>query len=243
MVNRILGALCTAALVATLSTSASASTMVNGFTVGLGVTEGNKQNRRTVVGTDDQDKDAGTIKLGALGSGDMIGIYGRIVSAVDVFEFEFIATSAFRILFDTNGYDVYHRGKNDDHGINSVLASQSGFINQSDVDGETKGNGGIADGAKEVKFSLREKVGGTWEHVFRTTNIVGDDTDPFADVAGGLLFKGAASGIYQLRIDGQGNGIAALYDINIQAVPLPAGVLLMLTGVAGLGLTRRRKRA
>ncbi|MFK7869142.1 MAG: hypothetical protein AB8B58_07880 [Roseobacter sp.] len=117
------------------------------------MTEGNKQNRRRALCTNDENKDAGTIKL----------------------------------------------GKTNDHVMRSVVASQSGFINQPDVYGEAKGNSGTTDGAKEVKFSLREKVGGTWEHVIRTTNIVGDETDYFAELA---------------------------------------GVLLMLTGVAGLGLTR-----
>jgi hypothetical protein len=240
--TRILKSLCIAALAGTFGAGAQAATLTNGFTIGDGVTEGSNQNRRTVVGTDDKNIDAGTIDMGTLGVGDVFGIYGRIVSAVDLFAFEFTTVGAFEIAFDLDGYDVYKTGDSDPgDGSNIETVSLSGLVTQGDIPGESNGNS-TAD--KEVKFSLF-KNGTLQSDTFRTSNIVDG-----ASEAERVLFTGDAAATYLLRIDGAGgpntpndNGIAALYDINITAtpVPLPAGAVLMLSGLAGLGVMRRRR--
>ncbi|WP_375229076.1 VPLPA-CTERM sorting domain-containing protein [Roseobacter sp. S98] len=211
-----------------MATGASAATLTNGFT--FGVTEGNGQNRATVVGTTDLDVDStGPINLGILSAGDVFGVYGRIVGAVDRFSFTFKAAKDFEIAFDLDGYEVFDSGKS---GPTSFVET-SGLINQALLGNENN------TGGKRVKFSLAG-AGGT-DETFRTTNLFG----PSVTDADRVLFTGTEGGFYTFSIDGLGENTAALYDINITTtpVPLPAGVLLLVTGVAGLGFMRRRKTA
>ena len=235
------------AVATTFSPEVNAAT-INGFTVGSGVTEGNNQNRRTVVGTTDENKDAGTIDLATLEIGEIFGIYGRIVSAVDRFTFAFEATGAFEIAFDLDGYDVYKTGDgsgandNDPSNIETVAAGFSGLVNQSFALGEDQSAG------KDVKFSLFKGGVQFGTDQIRTTNVVAGASD-----AERILFQSNEAGSYLLRIDGMNEGTAALYDINISGfsapdptggpdpVPLPAGMVLIVSGIAGLGLMRRRK--
>lgn len=239
--NVLKTALISAIAATALGSASHAAPLTNGFT--FGVTEGKNQNRRTVVGTDDKNIDAGTIDLGQLLVGDVFGIYGRIVGSVDFFEFEFEANGAFNIAFDLDGYNVYKSGDSDDgSGSNIEFVETSGLVTQKDISGETNGNS--ADD-KEVKFSLFQD-GTLLETTYRTSNLVDGATDLER-----VLFASDEEGTYKLRIDGRGmantpddNNIAALYDINITAtpVPLPAGALLMLTGLAGFGVMRRRNK-
>ena len=67
-------------------------------------------------------------------------------------------------------------------------------------------------------------------------------SDVFASNGGDQFIATLMPGTYSFSVDGL-NAKAALYDIRFTAaaVPLPAGGVLLLTGLAGLGIARRRK--
>ena len=86
------------------------------------------------------------------------------------------------------------------------------------------------DGKKAI-FSLTDGVGSILESKEYT-----------ADYTGGVaeIFSGGP-GTYGLLIDGSGR-TESLYDLRIEAVPLPATGLLLIGGIAGLGAIRRRRK-
>lgn len=201
------------------------------------VTEGNGDNRRTVAGSVDLDTDsAGTgvdldaLNGGAFGFGDTIGIYGRIVGAVDRFTYTFTSGVNFNVDFDFDGYDLEAGG--------SVGAGFSGLVDQEDVlsgDADQVINGG----GKIVEISLINDLLPDLVRSFTTnvSSLTSGDSSIFSDVA---------AGEWTLVVDGRfrpNQDTAALYDIEISAVPLPAGGLLLLGGLGGLAALRRRKKA
>lgn len=225
MISRLAAAALGLALV---SGAATAAPITNGFTLGFGFTEGTGQNRDFVAGTTDLE-DApdpnGTFDLGTIVAGDVIGLYGRIVSAKDSFKFTFNAPGSFIVAFDLNGYDL---DANKDGTVDGTV-TRSGLVNQSFAEG------GAAGSTKKVVFSLTGP-GNVTETETRFTNLVAGDP-------GEVLFTGAG-GMYTLTVDGSqgpGKNIAALYDLNISAVPLPASILFLLGGLAGLGFVARRR--
>ncbi|QIE57611.1 VPLPA-CTERM sorting domain-containing protein [Pikeienuella piscinae] len=199
-----------------LAISSAASAATTGFTVG--VTEGGG-NRDLVDGTTliaDAASPNGSKDLGTIGAGDVFGLYGRIVSAIDRYKFGFTATSGFEVNFDFDGY--YTDGGN-------TFVANSGLVKES------------GSAQKGVIFSLQDANG---DELFSTGTLLTNIT------SGNAFLFGAGAGDYFLVVDGsQGpnrNG-AALYDLNISAVPVPAALPLLLTGIAGLGFMSRRRKA
>jgi len=210
------------------------------FTVG--VTEGNGQNRDFVAGSIDLGDapggsggfDLNTILNGGLdfSSGDVVGIYGRIVSATDRFVFNFTATEGFNVSFDFDGYDV--DADQDGTAESAVIAGKSGLINQADLGKSLTEIAAGAGGNKAVTFTLMKSGGGSTVRNFETniTSVTGDSRWIF----------GGDSGDYTLEIAGTSN-VPALYDLEIAAVPLPFAGMLLGGALGGLALYRRTSRA
>ncbi len=178
--------------------------------------------RPEVFGTDynlsgDAPNNGGIYNLVDLGFGaseyDTINLHGRIVSKEDNFEFK--SSSAFRIDFIFGGYFL------DDAGSQGAFVSESGF-----VDHNSAGNQSV--------FTLFSSPTGSESKTFTT------------DVTSGpsLIFS-ALAGTYMLRIDGGALNPkkAALYDIRISAIPIPAAVWLFGSGLIGLISFSRRNKA
>ena len=188
----------------------------------IGITEGTRdlvQGTTAVSSTDTSSNPADAYDFGALGS-NTFEVYGRIVDSIDNFAFGFTATSAFEISWIFDGYNLDSDGS---------FVSESGFVSEA------------ANDEKTATFRLLQE---TSPDVFVQ---VGADQDYTTDVLAGdepLIFSGLA-GSYVLQIDGSGDNApgsgVGLYDVQLSAVPLPAGILLLGTALGGLGIARSRK--
>ncbi|MEP0049531.1 MAG: VPLPA-CTERM sorting domain-containing protein [Roseobacter sp.] len=200
------------ALAAVVTTTASAAV--------VGITEGTRDLVNGTIAASPRDTSSNPNRafdldtLGSLGA-DSFEIYGRIVNAVDNFAFGFSSTSAFDVSWIFGGYTI-------DAG--NVDVSASGFVSE-----------GAAE--KSATFNLLDANDNfsVVETLTVTTDIIAGDA---------LLFS-AGAGDYVLQIDGSGSNRGpgvGLYDVSISAVPLPASSLLLLIGIGGLGVVKRRKK-
>ncbi|WP_300033816.1 VPLPA-CTERM sorting domain-containing protein [uncultured Roseobacter sp.] len=195
-------------------------------------TEGDGQNRKLVAGSVDlEDADPSTpgfeLDDGAgnpFGAGDTLQIHGRIVSAVDTFSYTFEMSRSFGVFFDLDGYQLADSA-------GGAYETNSGLVGQASRGGDP--TPGLD--SKGVRFTLTG--GGTSvSRTFATDILAGDD--PF-------LFTGLGNTRYTLTIDGSvgpQKNAAALYDLTITAVPVPAAGLLLLSAFGGLGVAARRRR-
>ncbi len=190
-------------------------------------TEGNGQNRALVAGSTDLDDASGGgtgFILNDIGGGESLGIYGRIVGGVD--RFTFTSTSVFDVSFDFDGYDL--------DGGGSVGADFSGLVDQNFA--TSSGQQGAA-GGKGVTISLLDDLSNVVGSQFFITNVT---TNTLLDPT---IFGGIGPGTYTLVVDGTDGPArrrAALYDIEVASVPLPAAGFLLLAGLGGLVATRRK---
>ncbi|MEL6792061.1 MAG: hypothetical protein AAFP78_01305 [Pseudomonadota bacterium] len=212
--------------VALAATTATAAT----FTF----TEGNGQNRKLVadsVDLQDARSNAPGFDLGqSLTANDILQIHGRIVGAKDSFSYLFQMTEAFVVSFDLDGYQL----------AGNLIGSNGvdGFEQFSGLVGQNTRRGDPTPGAdsKGVRFTLAGG-GTTQSRTFQTDVLLGDDA---------FIFSGLGGVAYTLTVDGSvgpRKNAAALYDLKVAAIPLPATGLLLLTTLAGVGFIARRRKA
>lgn len=152
----------------------------------------------------------------ALTGGDDVDLYGRIFGQTDFYNFASNAAFSLRWIFD--GYVTA--------GVHPVGQStlDSGFTATP-----------LLGSSNSATFTLTNTVTNASVSASFTTNVLlGDPENLF-----GQRFD---AGSYTLEIDGDGPK-DALYDITISTVPLPAGGLLLLTALGGMGVARRRRRS
>ncbi|WP_300030774.1 VPLPA-CTERM sorting domain-containing protein [uncultured Roseobacter sp.] len=181
----------------------------------VGYTEGS---RALVDGTTRiSDAAASGLNLGTIGYGagefSQIVLSGRLVGHADFFTFT--AASDFMVSFAFDGISV---------GGNEI---ESGFVR------ERRGH-------NEADFVLRPQgdPAGTQTRRLRT-----DISDPSDYGTTPTIFRARGGQTYSFGVDSRvaREKGAATYDIRISVVPLPAGVLFLMTGLAGLGVLARRK--
>jgi len=151
-----------------------------------------------------------------LGNGDVLEIYGRIIGFND--KYLISSKRDFKVEWIFNGYTTAEDG----------FVAESGFV--ATPFGTTP--------SADARITMFDGV--------TTTNAIDNpfETDITASLGSEIKIfsQKFKAGDYELLVDGLGSGdIDSLYDIRITAVPLPAGGLLLLTALGGLGLARRRR--
>lgn len=147
-------------------------------------------------------------------SGQIGGIAGRIVGSVDTFTFQYDTT------FNVDFVNLFDTG-----GVDIDMCQ--GFDGSDCSSGSANNEPG-----RTAIFSLDNGVDPVLTAMFTST--VAPGTSIFFDVA---------PGTYTFTIDGTTGTAGSAYDVAISAVPVPAGLPLLLSalGIAGFAASRKRK--
>jgi len=156
--------------------------------------------------------------VGTYGLGDITGlnagIAGRIVNANDTFSF--VSNTAFNISF-VDLADL----------LGVDIDDCAGFDGSDCSDGSADNEPG-----RTARFSL---------HNGAVTTHSADFTSTIA--AGTSIFSNVSAGTYTFSIDGRSGPAGSAYDIAISAVPVPAGLPLLLSALGLAGFFARRTRS
>ena len=158
----------------------------------------------------------GTLYVGTVGSGQSVGLAGRIVTAVDTWMFTTLTDWSISFV--------------------DLMIDDQQYFDSSDITDPAGSFAGNGDTTTAI-FSIFQE--GIVEAVYSATitaKLGGVGTE-------GLLDYSGEAGVFTLVIDGQRGSPGATYDIGISAVPLPAAGWLLLAGVGGLAAMKRRKKA
>ena len=156
-----------------------------------------------------------------IGAGDAVGLAGRIVNAVDKWEFTVL-----------RGWSI---------GFVDLDLDDQKFFDSSNITDPCAGCEDNGDVTSAI-FSIFE-ASDLSTAIFTTNSIDAVNGGGTENTA--LDFVGVA-GTYVLKIDGSQastNNPGATYDIGITAVPLPAAGWMLIAGLGGLAAMRRRKKA
>ncbi|MEL7026319.1 MAG: VPLPA-CTERM sorting domain-containing protein [Pseudomonadota bacterium] len=202
-----------AGLMALAASTASAAT--------VSITEGK---RDTILGStkigDAKGSAARAYDAGDFGEGDTLKLHGRMVGAVDAFAFSFGGSQAVEFSFAFGGYAT-----------NVGASRASGFV----------GTGSSENTSVFRLLDANDPSRVIAERTFTSGILSAADNGDSPSI-----FR-VDPGDYIFQIDGSGQGntgkSAALYDIQISTVPVPASGLLLLAGFGAMAALRRKKRA
>lgn len=155
--------------------------------------------------------------IGDLGAGSSAYLYGRMVGAVDAYSFS--SAKGTKISFAFGGFETA-----------SGIARTSGFVSL---------------GANPNTSVFRIRNAANPSEIVAERTFTSGITSVYDNDESALIFS-VGPGDYLFEINGRGQGntgrTAALYDIEISAVPLPASSLLLLGGLGALGALRRKAK-
>lgn len=158
---------------------------------------------------------SGESDLGLIAAGSHVGIAGRIVTAVDTWEFQTDTRWFIRFVDLPIDDQLYFDSSN-------ITDPVGGFANNADT---TTAIFSIFD-ASDNSLLFSNTI---------TAAAFGAGTQSEIDYTG-------TAGSFVLKIDGQNGSPGATYDIGISTVPLPAAAWLLMFGVGGLAAVKRRKK-
>lgn len=176
--------------------------------------------------------------LGTLNAGENIALHGRIETGRDAFSFT--TTARVKVEWLLDGYFLDKDGS---------FESLSGYV------AAKREAPGVNNFVPDHNVANTVPLSVTALTFYENNDAISSDpgtgspfsTEVSAREGSNPFIISLQAGTYSFRLDARtvagANRADALYDIKISAVPLPAGALLLLTGIAGLGIGRRRRNA
>ncbi len=196
---------------------AASAIAISGLAVGTTASATTVQPDQLIIESD-ENRGNGSATGDIIGSADFgvltgtAGIAGRIVNAID--SFTFVSLTRFNVDFvNLLGLDGI-----DIDACEGFDGSDCSIGSANNEDGRT------------ARFSLNDGV--------TTTSIDFTSSVP----AGTSIFANVAAGSYTFSIEGISGSRGSAYDVAISAVPLPAGLPLLLSAMGLAGFVARRKQ-
>jgi hypothetical protein len=150
-----------------------------------------------------------------------VNIHGRIVKDIDYYTFSFTTAKKVKVRWILDGYFTAEG-----------FEANSGLVATRCSDGVCRPDLAGQPSQVSLFFNGIPGIG----NVYNTNVLLGSPE----------LIATLDPGSYTFSVVGELNDTPrndALYDISLTAVPLPAGAVLLLTGLAGLGIARRKRAA